>query len=231
MATTEIIRVVDSMRPEDILNVFRQDIPFINHTLEKESKRYAKALYPNRKEPLFFKPLEFQRKDGLNIVLQYFDKSNKYPKNKRLGVWQYMWFNYHGGMSFLRIFPTPEGEGLFYFYTSHFVDRYRERFLKDVTLSKKEAFSLFLQKNPKRLFKNVPSAKYEKSGWMMVTDGLCFVEVKSNNFIIVKTFIPWTYLKKEQIVTLNSIGQEVFIKGFEVNLPWELLSEEDIKFD
>jgi hypothetical protein len=231
MATTEIFHVVDSMRPEDILNVYRQDIPFINHILEKEQKRYAKTLDSNRTERYFFQPLEFQRKDGLNIILQYFDKSNKYPKNKRLGVWLYMWFNYRGGMSFFKFRSLTNGEILSYFYTSHFVDRYRERFLKDITISKKETFSIFLRRNTKRICKYQPSEKYKNNSWMMVKDGLSFVEVKSNNFIIVKTFIPWSFLKKDQIVTLNNIGQLEFVKGFESNIPWALFSEENLGLD
>jgi hypothetical protein len=76
----------------------------------------------------------------------------------------------------------------------------------------------------------VPSEKYPTNGWMMSPDGLCFVEVKENSFIIAKTFIPWNFLRKDQIVTMNEIGQEALAKGFELNIPWEMFSEEDLKY-
>jgi hypothetical protein len=230
MPSKEILRVVDSMTPEDLIKVYRQDIPFIDYRLADARKTFSKCLYANRTEPYFFNPIEYRRKNGLNIVLQFFDKSNKYPQKQRLGEWLYMWFNYRGGISFLRPCLYPNCGLVVFFYTAHFVERYRERLLKDSTISKTEAFHLFLCNNVKKSFKFVPSEKYPTNGWMMSPDGLCFVEVKEDSFIIAKTFIPWNFLRKDQIVTMNEIGQEALAKGFELNIPWEMFSEEDLKY-
>jgi hypothetical protein len=181
MPSKELLRIVDSMMPEDILTVYRQDIPFINHKIEEAQKMYSKCFYANRSERYFFDPIEYGRKDGLNIVLQCLDKSNKYPSKERLGILSYMWFNYRGGISFLRIFWDQKFGFIYYFYTSHFVDRYRERFLKNPTISKTEAFNLFLRYNTKKAVKAVPCEKYPNNGWMITQDGLCFVEVKPNS--------------------------------------------------
>jgi hypothetical protein len=32
------------------------------------------------------------------------------------------------------------------------------------------------------------------------------------------------------MVTMNEIGQEALSKGFELNIPWELFSEEDLMY-
>jgi hypothetical protein len=230
MASKEILRVVDSMTPEDLINVYRQDIPFTDYRIADGVKAFSKQLPANRSEAYFFDPIEYRRKSGLNIVLQFFDKSNKYPQKHRLGVWLYMWFNYRGGISFLRPFLYPDYGLVVFFYTSHFVERYRERYLKDSTISKTEAFRQFLCNNSKKSLKCVPCEKYPTNGWMMSPEGLCFVEVKSDAFVIAKTFIPWDLLRKDQIVTMNEIGQEALAKGFELNIPWEIFSEDDLKY-
>lgn len=231
MPRQEIRRVVDTMTPTEIVNVFQQERPFIDFKSSAAKKVFSKCLYANRTEPYFFKPLEYHRKNGMTIVLQFFDRSNNYPPKQRLGVWDYVWFNYRGGITFLRPGNYPDLDMVYFFYTSHFVDRYRERIVKDITMPKTEAFRRFICNNSKRALKYVPCEKYPKDGWMLSPEGLCFVEVKYNSIVIVKTFIPWSYLGKEQIVTFNELGQEALSKGVELNIPWEMFNDSDLKFD
>jgi hypothetical protein len=107
---------------------------------------------------------------------------------------------------------------------------YNKKAGKLATISKTEAFRQFLCNNSKKSLKCVPCEKYPTNGWMMSPEGLCFVEVKSDAFVIAKTFISWNLLRKDQIVTMNEIGQEALAKGFELNIPWEIFSEEDLKY-
>jgi hypothetical protein len=230
MAGKEIRRVVDSMTPDEIVNVYQQEIPFINFKCFEGEKVFSKCLYANHTQPYFFKPVEYQRKNGMTVVLQFFDRSTNYPQKQRLGVWEYVRFNYRGGMTFLRPCNYPDIGMVYYLYTSHFVDRYRERLIKDVATPKAEAFNRFMCNNSKRVLKYVPSEKYPDNGWMLSPEGLCFVEVKYDSIVIAKTFIPWSYLTKEQIVTFNELGQEVLAKGAELNIPWEMFNDSDLTF-
>jgi hypothetical protein len=64
----------------------------------------------------------------------------------------------------------------------------------------------------------------------MSPEGLCFVEIRNKKFIIAKTFIPWDLLRKDQIVTMNEIEQEALDEGVNMKIPWEIFSEEDLKY-
>jgi hypothetical protein len=230
MSSKEILRVVDSMEPEDLINVYLQDLQFIDYKIEDGFKAFSKLMSVKRTEIYFFNPIEYRRKSGLNIVLQFFDKSIKYPKKKRLNEWLYMWFNYRGGISFLRPVLHQEYGLMIFFYTSHFVERYRERCLKDSTISKLEAFRQFLCNNSNKTLKAIPSKGHSSNAWMMSPEGLCFVEIRNKKFIIAKTFIPWDLLRKDQIVTMNEIEQEALDEGVNMKIPWEIFSEEDLKY-
>lgn len=130
----EKLHVVDSMKPEDIINVYRQEINFVNHKIEEAKKIYSKQLYANRTEVYWFNPIEYRRKSGINIVIQCFDNPKR-SRKERLGILFYIWCNYRGGMIFIRPLIDPRFGLLIWVYTSHFVERYRERKLGDLNMS------------------------------------------------------------------------------------------------
>lgn len=224
----EIRRIVDSMSPMDIFNLYKQEIPFCNHKIEELGKKFRKLLYTNRCDVHFFNPVEFRRKSGLNIVYQYFDKGNHYPGDKRLGVFFYIWFNYRNSIYGLRPILDRQYGIIPFFFTSHFIQRYIERELKDNTISKVEALNIFIRNNTKNAMKCKPSEKYSQNGWLCKNQGLCFVEVKPDSTVIMKTFLPWDYLNSEQKSGSKDIFAETMKRGFDFTIPDSLIDENDI---
>lgn len=164
------------MEPEDIIDVYKQEINFANHKIEEAKKVYTKQLYANRTETYWFSPIEYKRKSGINVVIQCFDNPQKSHK-ERLGIWLYIWCNYRNGMIFIRPLIDPRYGPLIWVYTSHFIDRYRERMLGDTNMSKKDAFSIFLRNNTKRGAKQIPSEKHPENGWIFMNQGVGFVNI------------------------------------------------------
>ena len=225
----EIRKVVDAMTPDDILILFgEQDATFINYRLAELNKIYSKKLFPNNISTKILGSHEYKRNDGLNVVLIYFDRGNTYPKEKRLGVWQYFWFNFKGGISAIRILPDRQFGMMKYFYSNHFIERYRQRKLNNASIPKPEALKTFLLNNSKRITQKVKSKKYPENGWMCTSEGLCFMEVKRDDFIIMKSFLPWEMLNLGQEVVSMQMIQAALQKGFDFTIPEELIEPSDI---
>lgn len=223
----EIRKLVDSMTPIEILELYgRQDALFANHKIHELTKKHQKLLYPKTSEPKFFKAVEYKRVSGLNLVLQCFDKGNSYPTKQRLGIHSYFWFVYRSGISAIRIVPDPIYGILKYWYTSHFIERYRERHLKDLDINKPKALELFLCNNMKRISKNIPSVHYGMQNfWQLCNDGICLTEIKPDSFIVSKTFIPWDTLSLNKREIIKDISQYINNKKFESIIPLELLAD------
>ena len=225
----EIRKVVDSMTPDEILKLFGdQDATFIDYRKEELNKIYIKRLFPNTKEMKILGSNEFERSDGLHIVLIYLDKGNSFSKNNRLGVRQYFWFNYRGGISAVRFLPDKRFGMMKYFYSNHFIERYRERELHDLSISKPEALKTFLINNSKRAIQRLPSEKYPNNGWMITNQGLCFMEVKQDDFIVMKTFLPWNMINVGQQTVSFQMIIESIQQGFKFPVPDELIDQSDI---
>lgn len=224
----EFRRIVDSMSPQEILDLYKQEAPFVSHRLSEFNEKVKKSLYNNRSDIYFFEPLEYKRKSGLNIVIQYFDKGNTYQMSKRLGVFFYYWFHYRNGIYAIRPILDPKYGILSYFYTSHFLQRYIERELKDKSISTKEAMNIFLRNNPKTVMKYKPSLEHPSNGWMCRNQGLCFIEVKPSNIIVMKTFLSWNDLSSVKKTGSSDLIMEAIEKGMDFPVPDNLLDEGDI---
>lgn len=222
--------VVEGMSLSDIIKIYiEEDKSFVDHKNKELDKKYRKSLYPNRSELYFFSPVEFKRKNGLNIVFQYFDKGNTYHKDKRLGLYFYLWFNRCNCISAIRFKLYPGlNTVLTFFYTSHFLQRYIERELKDSSITKLQAINIFLRNNIKTIMKYIPSDSYPSNGWYLVNQGLCFCEVKPGDIIIMKTFLSWDYLKSGQISVTSDIITEANERGLKFPIPESILDSSDI---
>ena len=217
------------MTPDEILKLFgEQDASFISYRLTELNKYYKKKLSSNNYSIKILGTHEYKRNDGLNIELIYFDKGSFYPQEKRLGIWEYFWFNYKGGISAVKIQPDRQYGIIKYFYSNHFIERYRERELNNLAETKANALKTFLLNNYKKLIKYVPSEKYPNNGWMCTAEGLCFMEVKKDDFIIMKSFLPWKMLNLGQEAVSLQLIQEALHKGFDFKVPEKLIESENM---
>lgn len=224
----DLKRIVDSMNPSEILGIFSQDAVFINHKIEELTKAYKKRLYPITSDIKILGSCEFKRKDGLNIVLIFFDKGNSLPTKERLGLFEYMWFHYRGGISAIKLMPDKKFGFLKIFYTAHFLKRYRERKLKENTISLIDALKSHVINNTSKTLKYLPSEKYPNDGWMPTRDGLAFIEVKPDSFIIMKTFIAWDQLSNVKKEISHDLIVQAINSGAKFEMPEELIDDSDI---
>lgn len=221
-------KLVDSMSFEDIWELYKQEIPFVDHKNEEYTKKHMRLIRPFSKAMTFFSPITFKRNSGLNIVFQYLDKGANHPMSKRLGLIFYFWCVYRGEVWCVRPILFKDLGFVCYFYSGHFIERYRERKLGDMNISKPDAINIFLRNNMRRLFKNVPSEKYGDNCWICSSEGISFAEVRPNAFTIMKTFLSWEYLcDHKRNMSLDMI-EEAHRKGIEFKMPDELIDEEDL---
>lgn len=216
------------MSPREILSLFSQDAKFTNYRMKELMDYYQKRLYPITSEIKLLGAHEFNRKDGLNVVLLFFDRGNSFPLKERLRVFEYFWFNYRGGISAIKVTPYKQVGYLTYFYTSHFINRYRERKLKDNTISSVDSLKTYIINNTFKALKYLPSVKYPNDGWMPSQEGLAFVEVKPDSFIIMKTFISWDQISSEKKAISYDLILQAINSGAKLEIPEELLDDSDI---
>lgn len=220
--------IVDSMSPEEILDLYRQEIPFVNHKLEEFSKIFSRRLYDTHRELTELDFIQIKRKSNLNLSFIYLDRGTSYIKNKRLIVLLYFWFYYRGGISAIRPILDKNLGIIPFFYTSHFLQRYLERGPLDKNLSKTEALRLFLMRNPKRITQKQASERYPNNCYMLCEDGICFSEVKPNSFIIMKTFLSWEQLSATQNDISVPMLKDAASKGMKLSIYDSLITYEDI---
>lgn len=224
----EVRRIVDSMSHRDIIDLYKQEIPFSEHKINEHLKKCSKMLYDSHKELTLFRPEEYKRKSGFNIVVQAFDRGKSFSKKERPGVLLYFWFNYRGGISAIKPLDHPKYGLVLSFLTSHFIERFRERGLKDLTISKPEVINLFIIRNPKRAAQYHPSEKYPNNGYMVCNDGICMVEA-NELFIIYKTFLSWDQISQKHKDISVSMLKQAAMMGQPINVPEDLIDEEDVE--
>lgn len=225
--------IVDSMTIEEILDLYGQeDAIFVNHKIKELTKKYSKSLPVFRTEKYFFKPVEYKRKDGMNVVIQCFDLGATYPTGKRLRTISYNWFIYKGGMYAIKLIPESSSSTLLYIFTQHFIERYRERVLKDTSITKTDALNLFIRRNHKIIGKKIPSERHPDNFWLCYDDGVSYISCrfyKKFNLhfseLTMKTFISWGSLSLHRKNISLSLFENAIARGFDVKIPDEILDE------
>lgn len=224
----EVRRIVDSMSHWELIDLYKQEIPFSEHKINEQLKKCVRMLYDSHKELTVFRPTEYKRKSGFNIVVQTFDRGTSFPKKERPGFLLYFWFNYRCGISAIKPLEHPKYGLVLSFLTSHFIERFRERGLKDVNISKPDAINQFFIRNPKRAAQYHPSEKYPDNGYIVCNDGICMVEAK-DCFIIYKTFLSWEQVSAKQKGVSVSVLKTAAMMGDPISVPEELIEEDEVK--
>lgn len=196
--------IVDSMTYDEVLKELKADLPMVNYRIEAENKRFKKLLCDTRsRERYYYRPVTFKSARGFNWVLQFFNEGLGVPSKQRLGLIEYAWFVQNRGLYAITISRLSRNgivTNHFTFYTPHFIDRYRERFLNDPSIKKVDAFHHFIVSNPKfssQKLKN-PSEKHPNDYWSICNDGLCLCNTLQGFTVEAKTFITWDMVGKDQ---------------------------------
>ena len=157
----------------------------------------------------------------------FFNLDETVPGKNRLGCAYYAWFVKNRGMYAITL--TQLNRSIYHntIYHPHFFDRYRERFLKDKSMSKLDVIHTYLTNNTKSATGHIPSAKYPDDYWMVTKDGFCLCNMLGGTLIEAKTFITWDMAGIDQ-KEIAYIGKQNLLKqGFDISLPDEDFEEFD----
>lgn len=218
--------IVDSMTYSEIIKVNEKYtirlVKEINDGLKFYSKDVSKNLF--RREKHYYKPKEYSVPEGLHYVIQFFDGGKAYNTKERTRFFYYCWFLKDRGLYAMNSSRMNRQFKHYNIFTPHFIDRYKERYLQDNTISKKEAILTFLRGNTKLSSCAFPSEKYPDCVWEAGNQGLCLCNLLDNFTIEMKTFVSYDMLGFDQ-KTFAVQSQDFMMKnGLELKLP-----EEDFK--
>lgn len=214
--------IVDSMTYDDILKLYWEDKPLVNHKIIAGDKFYSRMIKNARfKNRFYYEPIRFTSSRGLNYVLLFFNLADDVPGKKRLGCAYYAWFIKNRGMYAITL--TQLNRTLYHntIYHPHFFDRYRERYLKDMSMSKLDVIHTYLLNNTKSATGRIPSEKYPDGYWMVRNDSLCLCKALGGTLIEAKTFITWDMAGVDQKEIAFTGRQNLLKQGFDISLPDE----------
>lgn len=224
--------IVDSMTYDEILDLLKDDTRIVEHKIHENEKKYKRLVATSRnKERKFFKPIRFQSACGFHYVLVFFDQGINIPSKHRLGYFFYVWYIQKRGMYAITISLLEKVKWHATFFTPHFIERYRERCLKDVTISKPDSFHCYLMNNLKisSMKSKIESEKYPGEYWMFCNDGMCLCKQLKGLTVLARTFITWDMAGKDQ-QRLGIEGRNFMQdRGFELNIPVEDFEEYTIE--
>lgn len=105
-------------------------------------------------------------------------------------------------------------------FTSHFIDRYNQRFLKQPFLSRKEVVLQYMDRNQNAIIHDVESSKYDYSVMVASDDGYTFGKYEHQEILVDKTFVSRDMLFKGQTKITDLLDEAVNIskKGPKSNL-------------
>lgn len=221
--------IVDSMGNEDILSLLGEDIAFLQHKIDDNIKTYRKlARSSMKKERVFYKPLNYKSARGFNYVIQFFKRGVDEEQKDKLGIIYYTWFVKNRGI-YAILFSRSSAQGRSFWrytiYTPHFLDRYRERFLKDITISKPDVIHRYVINNLKTTLTGHPSEKYPNSIWVLCSDGLCLCNHINGFNLEAKTFVTFDMAGLERQQFIEKAKGAMQMNGFEFSLPEDDFNE------
>ena len=88
----------------------------------------------------------------------------------------------------IRLVFNKDGDLGIEVFTSHFIDRYNQRFLHQPYLTRKEALQLYLDRNNSTVIRSFDSSKYEYNVMVATNEGYSFGK-HENSILLHKTFV------------------------------------------
>lgn len=222
--------LTDTMTYEEVVKELAKDEKLLSHKLADAGKKITKRMRTaQNRNAVYYPPIEFKSSRGFNWVIQFVNYGLDFPSKKRLNYHTYAWYNQNKRMYFVDVCPeASEGDIRFTrytVYTSHFVERYKERFLKDSTIKKTDAFHHFILNNNIEIGTKLETTnvKYPDAYWEMCDDGLCLCQSINNSIILARTFITWgmAHLDQQQFASDGQKYAESLGLRLDINLPDE----------
>lgn len=205
---------------QEILNLYDDDVPFVNHKINDAAKYFnKKATSIRNTDRVFYNPIKVTTKHGFNVVIQFFNRGINYTRKNRIGVYLYVKYLQDDG---LHAFSPSLMDKRFVHVTHilpHFFDRYRERKLKDLSINKDTVIDLYFKNNLKRAITGVPSDKYPNNFWSYTDEGLALCTKENLKFTEFKTFLPWEDLGPVKAEIAQKGIEHIKASNIEIHIP------------
>ena len=209
--------ILDTATPEEIMKIIISDKDFLFNKIIEDCKRYIHIVKSRAdKRRVFFTTHKGNR--GLTYSLIYISKSKRDSIKNNL-IWiAYTYYQTRNGYNTVLLSSIDRGKESFVFYNSHFFDRYRERELKDETLSKPETIKEFFKENSISIHHPLENSSNPNGIFCVFkNNGVGLGEELSGNCIILKTYISTEMLKEGQVElhekTLSRIKQLIVLNN------------------
>lgn len=184
--------IVDGMAWAEIVGVAQTDIAAIHTDMARRSARYNRAVVTRRSRgPVDFDPYPIERPTGITWYVRFFTKG--YADFKRGGLWftLYGLFRFNGHLWAVFTFGQPPYG--FAFFSGHFFDRYRERYLLDVERGTADVVHEYFKHNAVGWTTGNPNG-----GIFVTTEQGAALGVVEDGVEIIKTFITPEQMYDEQ---------------------------------
>ncbi len=119
-----------------------------------------------------------------------------------------IFFKRNKAQNAIRLMFNQDGEIGIEIFTSHFIDRYNQRFLHQPYLSRKEALQLYMDNNGTTVIKNLDSSKYEYNVMVATNEGYSFGKFE-NDILLHKTFVSRDMLFGNQFDEADFLDEAV----------------------
>lgn len=193
--------MITTMTQSEMIEEMNKDLDqylFFKNGKFSNSKYYKEALKHDK--PCTFKPVFWKSKRENNYVITPYS-NGKADTRKYKGIClatMLYYYDDHGKLNgIIQSFHTQH-----FFITSHFFDRYAERFLDDDTLGKFDVMAKFLRRNCRIAFESFDHPKHPNSVIGRGTDGVVIGTIE-NGITTLKTFITEDMLKGCEIDLAN----------------------------
>lgn len=218
--------ITDTMNSQELVALLKENDSFGQHKFDETYSKYLKLAkkYSHRKDRVYFKPVSFKCAAGFNYVFRYFKRAANEDASGKIEFDIYVWFYKKRGIYTIKKIKLRTGSNsvwMYQVYTPHFFDRYRERYLKDLTIPREEAMHRFMLNNTLGAVAEIPSKKYPNSVWTRCDEGLLLCTKLTDEIYECKTFISFEMTGFGENWFVNFTAEEVLKIGFEFKLPYE----------
>jgi hypothetical protein len=195
--------IVESMSYEDIARIYdkvqKEHLPRLRNRIDENIGKYRRHLLQHKNEhDIFFKRIEIKiDQNTFYEVIPFSHGWNFFQKERIIQCREYLLYINNRGIHAV----TRGGyqDDLYLFVTAHFLDRYRERCLSDMTLEKRDVLEEFIKRDSN--FSPIDFPLPDKpNNKLCVTDrGVIFIDIITPNILMANTFITKEKLRNGQL--------------------------------
>ncbi len=193
--------ILEDFSYSDIIEIINKDKAFIQHQLVDLEASYRKIVAERKPtDAHHFAPKHIVSNRGLNYVITFFFWSKE---DFRSNGFTYTIYAYQlkkdGFYAFFYVSDHDTSKDCWMVYTPHFFNRYRERFLKDMSMEKSEVMNQFFLRNYRTMNYDQDNPDYPNGTMSLSQDGIGLGVRNEDTYAEIKTFISLEMLKGDQV--------------------------------